>query len=66
MVKIAGQVVRRIGTTWGIVWGKGFFATVYKWDPRARALRFTTAELSELGGTFTPTDAEFKAASAGF
>jgi len=66
MVKIAGQVVRRIGNTWGIVWGKGLFATVYKWDPSARQLRFTTAQLSELGGTFTPTDAEIKAASAGF
>jgi hypothetical protein len=66
MVKIAGQVVRRIENSWGIVWGKGLFATVYIWNPKVRRLVFTATELKNIHGTYVPPSADLAVAAAGF
>jgi len=66
MVLIANKVVRKIGNTWGIVWGQGLNASVYKWNAWSRQLHFTTVDLKDLGGTFTPTNEELRLAKIGF
>ena len=66
MVIIANKAVRKIGSTWGIVVGKGLNASVYKWNAWSRQLHFTVVDLKDLGGTFTPSPADLAAARVGF